>query len=250
MQSEFPIVRGLKPGVKFLILLILAIFVFSFIPIFKVFVTQLCLEPLEIKVWQNVTYMFVHTEVFHMFFNLMGIFFIGNAIEAKMGQREFLSFFCICGLGGAIATHLVYLFGVGGLTLGASGAIYGLLYACYYFYPQTVVYLYFVFPVKIKWLLLFYGMMDLIMLFNSESKYAHYAHLGGLFTGMVYMNYGSRISRWQIEMKQKNVEKEEEKIEKLKLKVDEILDKISKSGMGSLTAKEKKFLEKSSKKYR
>jgi len=250
MQSEFPLALELKSGVKLLIITLLVIFVLSLLPGLDVFIDQLYLEPLQIKVWQNFTYMFVHTDVSHLFFNLIGVFFIGNALETRMGSRGFLSFFCICGLGGAVATHLIALFDLGGPTLGASGAIYGLLYACYYFYPKAIVHLYFVFPVKIKWLLLFIGAMDMIMLFDPNSQYAHYAHLGGLFTGMFYLKYGNSFSRWQIAMRHESIEKEQEKIEDIKLKVDDILKKISENGMASITVKEKKFLEKSSKKYR
>jgi membrane associated rhomboid family serine protease len=250
MQSEFTISREFRPGVKFIIITCCVMFFISIFPQLQGFINELSLYPLSAKIWQNLTYMFLHSNGFHLFSNMLGLFFIGLSVESRMGTKDFLAYFIICGLGAAVATHIFGLMGYNNPIVGASGAYYGILYACYFYYPKAEIYLYFVFPVKLKWLLLFLVAIDFLMLFDPTSKVAHFAHLGGLITGIIYLKYAGSVKHWQHERQKQTEIKEHEQLEDIKLKVDDILEKISKDGMGSLTPKEKKFLEKSSKRYR
>lgn len=238
-----------KFGIKFLLISNFALFILTKLPGIKSNMPEFMLEPLTFKVWQNLTYMFLHTDGFHFFFNMLTLFFIGRSVEDAMGTKKFLQFYVLCGVGGAIATHLIGLFGVGGVTLGASGAIFGLFYACYYYNPEAIVHVYFIFPVKLKWVLLVLGGFNLLMLFDENSGVAYYAHLGGLLTGILYFQLRVRVTQWLKNRSHKKHIKEVKANEDMKIKVDELLQKISREGMGALTSKEKKYLEKSSKKY-
>jgi membrane associated rhomboid family serine protease len=250
MYSEFTFGRELKPGIKIISLICTAIFICSFLPGISIFIEHLVLKPLGVEVWQNITYMFVHTSALHFFGNILSLVLIGRAVEMRMGNKEFIIYFLICGLGGAITTHLIALTGGGGYTLGASGAIFGVFYACYYYYPDQVLHFNFIFPIKLKWLLLFMGAFDLIMLFSAESRVAHYAHLGGLLTGIAYMRYANSFNQWKVEKKHLTKLREEKEVIDMKLQVDDILDKINKQGMGALSEQEIKFLKNSSKQYK
>lgn len=249
----------------------------------------------DFRPYQFVTYMFMHdTSSFaHIFFNMFALWMFGYSIENAWGPKRFLIFYFVCGIGAGLTQELVqylwvnselqqYIFVVDGIkyikaeggvillsdflniftTVGASGAVYGILLAFGMMWPNSRIYIYFAIPIKAKWFVIIYGLIELFAGFTSADNVAHFAHLGGMIFGLgliLYWRYkeSGRIPRFNIKFtKNRNgssrpksdwdYNKEQTDMDK---KTDEILDKISKGGYESLTKEEKDFLFRQSKRY-
>jgi membrane associated rhomboid family serine protease len=132
----------------------------------------------DLWVWQLATYMFLHSGVFHIFFNMLTLFMFGNDLERYWGTRRFLNYYFITGIGAGVCSWLISMHSIAA-TIGASGAIYGLLLAYGLLYPNRIVYLNFLLPVKVKWLVIIMGGMAFFSsLAGGEPGVAHIAHLG------------------------------------------------------------------------
>ncbi len=141
----------------------------------------------SLMIWQLATYMFLHGGVLHIFFNMLTLFMFGNDLERYWGTRRFLSYYFITGIGAGLCSWLVAMDSPVA-TIGASGAIYGLLLAYGLLWPNRIVYLNLLLPVKIKWLVIIMGAMDFFSsLSGGEPGVAHIAHLGGMLVGFVYL---------------------------------------------------------------
>ncbi|HTY60708.1 MAG TPA: rhomboid family intramembrane serine protease [Acidobacteriota bacterium] len=141
----------------------------------------------EYMLWQFATYMFLHGSPFHIFFNMLTLFMFGNELERYWGTRRFLSYYFITGIGAGICSWLVAM-NSWSVIIGASGAIYGLLLAYGVTYPNRIVYLNFLLPVKVKWMVLIMGgFAFLSSITGSESGVASIAHLGGMAIGYVFL---------------------------------------------------------------
>ena len=221
--------------------------------------------------WGVVTYMFVHGGLGHLFFNMLILFFFGPPLEARWGEREFLKFYLISGLGGAALSYAFLPASI----IGASGALYGVMLAFAMNWPNAPIYVFGIFPVMAKYLV---GFMAIASLLNATGSaeggagIAHFAHLGGLVAGFLYLKADWRASAALGDLKRKAKKKrrlaivpgddgdEEEAAvssrrrprEETALydKVDAVLDKISAEGMSSLTDAELKLLDEVSKKHR
>jgi len=145
--------------------------------------------------WQPITYLFLHGHPFHLLMNMLILWFFGSEIEMKMGERRFLFFFLLCGVGGAVANIAVsYLFfpaRIATTVIGASGAVYGILAAYGLFFRDRYLLLLFIFPVKAMYFALIMFGLELAMGFQQKDLVAHFAHLGGLLAGggYVYFKY-------------------------------------------------------------
>jgi len=149
-------------------------------------------------VWQPFTYMFVHRAFFHLLFNLFALWMFGLPVEMQWGPREFLKFYLLCGVGAGLI-NVALTPGSPLPVIGASGAIYGLLVAFGMLYPDSVVYLYFFFPVKAWHMVLFFaGMEFLAGMSGGSPTVANFAHLGGMLIGYVYIRWWSA---WNIRAK-------------------------------------------------
>jgi len=143
--------------------------------------------------WQFFSYMFLHSthSFFHIFFNMYAILIFGIPIEQAWGSRRFLLYYVFCGTGAGVAIFLINLIS-GGMgfylpTIGASGAVFGLLLAFGVLYPNMELLLFFFIPIKAKYLVLLYGGLELYFeLFGGASNISHIGHLGGLFFGIVF----------------------------------------------------------------
>ena len=141
----------------------------------------------DFMLWQFVTYMFLHDGFFHIFINMFTLYMFGNDLERIWGPRRFLTYYFVTGVGAGLCSYIV---GVNALTvtIGASGAIYGLLLAYGLLYPERLVYLYFLFPIKVKWLVLFMGILAFLSsVTGSAPGIANIAHLGGILVGYVFL---------------------------------------------------------------
>lgn len=149
--------------------------------------------------FQVITYMFMHANISHIIFNMFAVFMFGSVLEHFWGVKKFLFYYFFTGIGAAIAQQLVwYLSGnFGGVTVGASGAVFGLLLAYGMMFPNEKIYLYFAIPIKAKYFIVIYGLIELFMgVANfSGDNVAHFAHLGGLVFGLILMLYWRKKGR-------------------------------------------------------
>ncbi|MCL7967358.1 MAG: rhomboid family intramembrane serine protease [marine benthic group bacterium] len=149
-----------------------------------------------VRPWTFVTYMFVHAGFGHLFFNMLALFFFGPPLERTWGSRDFIRYYLVCGVGGSVAALLlVNLVGVAPM-VGASAAIFGILLAFALTWPDAPIYLWFLLPIKAKY---FVGFLALMTLYSTISSgraaggTAHWAHLGGLVAGWLWLRFGNRI---------------------------------------------------------
>lgn len=150
------------------------------------------------KPWQLVTYMFMHGGFGHLFFNMYTLYIFGSVLERIWGTKKFLLFYFVTGIGAALVHILVqYLTGSFALTVGASGAIYGILMGYAMLYPDSIMTL--IFPpisLKAKWFVLIFAGIELLLgITGTQAGVAHFAHLGGLIFGLLLMLYWKKKHR-------------------------------------------------------
>lgn len=144
-----------------------------------------------LAIWQPLTYMFVHASVSHVFFNMLTLWFIGVELERLWGTKYFTRYYFVCGLGAGLTQILLsapfpeQFYRIP--TVGASGAIYGLLLAFALYYPTRPFLVFFVFPLQARYFVMILGGMSLLFSLEGGSGVAHTAHLGGLVTGYLYL---------------------------------------------------------------
>lgn len=152
----------------------------------------------DFRIYQIVTYMFLHANLGHIFFNMFAVFMFGTALEHFWGAKKFLAYYFFTGIGAAIAQQLVwYLTGSEGITIGASGAVFGLLLAYGVMFPNERVYIYFAIPMKAKYFVWLYGLMELFLgvVSISGDNVAHFAHLGGMVFGLLPLLFWRKKGR-------------------------------------------------------
>jgi len=139
--------------------------------------------------WQLITYMFLHGGFFHLLLNMFALWMFGVELENSWGQKKFLMYYMICGVGAGLCNILIApLFGPVGPTVGASGAIYGILVAFGYLFPNRNIYIYGLIPVKAKYLVIMYMLLALFSASGGANDgVAHFAHLGGGLIGLIYL---------------------------------------------------------------
>jgi membrane associated rhomboid family serine protease len=145
--------------------------------------------------WQMLTYAFVHASVQHIFFNMFGLYMFGADVERVWGERRFLGYYLACALAAAITQLAIGSFGVAsGPTVGASGAIFGLLLAYARLFPhRTVMPLFPPIPMRAPVFVALYGLLELVLgVSGAQAGVAHFAHLGGLAGGFLLMRYWRR----------------------------------------------------------
>lgn len=192
-------------GVKWLIISNVAIYLVYFFgsylrgePIFG----SLELVPAQVargEIWQLATYLFLHDlgSIWHILFNMLTLWMFGAPIEETWGTRRFVTYYFVCGIGAGICVVVVDLMiGQAYLrTIGASGAIYGLLLAFGMMFPNQTVLMSFLFPIKAKYMVIIFGVIAFLSSFRAGSTVSNLAHLGGMIFGFIYMKtqFGSRI---------------------------------------------------------
>lgn len=141
--------------------------------------------------WQLVTYAFLHGGFNHLFFNMLGLWMFGSELERIWGPRRYLQFYFASLLAAAGAQLLVtWLTGSPYPTVGASGALFGLLLAFGLLFPHRTILLFFVIPIPARILVLLYGAFELYQgVYGTQAGVAHFAHLGGMLGGFLMMRY-------------------------------------------------------------
>jgi membrane associated rhomboid family serine protease len=207
--------------------------------------------------WQPFTYPFLHGGIFHWLFNMLVIWMFGRELEVRWGTAYFVRFFFICALGAALCVLLLSPQSMTP-TIGASGAVFGLLAAFALVFPEAVMYLYFVIPVKAWQAVILFGLIELFAaLHGGGVGLGRFAHLGGLVTGYLYLKSREwvlpgawrplRFVREKIRFRHRSPVEFHEVTDDLVKEVDRILEKILKTGVESLTAKEKEIMQRYSK---
>lgn len=250
---EFGIRRWSK-GVKWLIIINGVVFLLMLVG-YRL-VEPLGLTPALVKkgyIWQLFTYMFLHGGLFHLFFNMFALWMFGPPLEQQWGTREFIKYYFYTGVGAGIFTFVLSI-NSSIPTIGASGAIFGILVAYALLFPDSIIYLWFLVPVKAKYLVIFFGILELIASINyTPDGIGHFAHLGGMVVGYVYLKSDWRAAflfgffreaRYRRRLQALN--KKRKQTEELMSQVDEVLDKINQVGYENLSRAEKRILEKAS----
>jgi len=234
--------------------------------------------PLEL--WRYVTYMFIHFDFMHFFFNMLMLWMFGSEVAEWMGSRHFVAMYFFCGIFAALFSFGMCLLGLSNYPIiGASGALMGIFVAYYKFFPERMLLMFFIIPMKIKHAIWVMIALDIIFA-NSGDMIAHFAHLGGVVAGFIYMAiyqngskvlYNSPLSgifrlfssnpekynrgRSSRSYRSDNVE-EPEILEGEVFYVDEqkrmddILRKVEREGIQSLNESEREFLLKAGDKLR
>jgi len=213
----------------------------------------------KLMIWQLVTYMFLHADIWHLAINMLILWFFGPAIEAVWGRRQFLIYYLFTGIGAALCS---FIFSFNSPIIGASGAIFGILVAYAMMYPDNMILLFLFFPMKMRYAVFVLAGINLLGAISaSGSGIAYVAHLGGGLFGYLYLkseslryrllsfNFKTVTSWFKSSPKPSKGSPKSKKSKGPKSfddRVDEILDKISKKGIGSLTEEEKEILDRRS----
>ncbi len=276
------------PVIKMLLILNTAVFVlYWFIGSFRIdgvplqlaFDYYLGLMPLGhgFWPWQLITYQFMHANFMHLLFNMVfGLWMFGMEVENTWGAKKFLIFYLTCGVVAGISQLILAPIlepaQTLGPTVGASGAVFGVLVAFGMMFPDRYIFLYFLVPLKAKYFVLILIALGVWSVGGTDNV-ANLAHLGGALAGYLYMLYDlkgfklrARVRSMQnpfaarekrespqyqdvVEAKVFDIrEAKTDDRSDLQKRIDEILDKISQSGYQSLTEEEKKILFEASKK--
>ncbi|MBI1966562.1 MAG: rhomboid family intramembrane serine protease [Gemmatimonadetes bacterium] len=239
------------------------------------FIASFGFDPLGAlaRPWTFLTYMFLHAGVLHLAFNMLALFVFGPRVEERLGGRAFLTYYLACGLGGAALSYVLMLVVPVPPMVGASGAIYGVMLAFAWAWPDQGIFIFpFPEPIPAKWLVTFaVGISLVLALLSPRDGIAHLAHLGGIAAGFVYL----KSADWRLSQAEQRLRRGAEPSvlvhpaariargsdpavakprrpapDRTQAEIDRVLDKISASGMASLTPAERKFLTEMSRKMR
>ena len=229
----------------------------------------------EFKIWQPLTYMFFHGDWLHLLFNMLSLWMFACELEEKWGSKLFLRFYLTSGVGAGfcIAGMNYYMYlrsGFSPYTIGSSGAIYAIFLAYALLWPDREVYLYFIFPMKVRTLLIIFGLIEFLGTLGSAlgqgGSVSHIGHVGGILCGFFLLRFSSGygyispaprkvkpgekgirflFKKYRLRNKRNQIEI---RIRAKKI-IDETLAKIAREGMSSLTTEEKKQLEWARKNY-
>jgi membrane associated rhomboid family serine protease len=201
-RYRFSFGYGLTPVIKNLMITMVSVYLLqkmaqlSLTEIYDYFLIRyFALVPILIWkkyfLWQLVTYIFLHGGVFHLLFNLLALWMFGGELESSWGSRKFLRYFFFCGIGAGICTVLFTPYMYQNIpVIGASGAIYGILLAFGWLFPNRLIYVYFLFPIPAKYFVIIFGLIEFFSSMEGPgSGVSHLTHLGGLLFGLLYVAY-------------------------------------------------------------
>jgi membrane associated rhomboid family serine protease len=258
----------LTPVVKGLIVSNVVVFVLQTVTLDRTGVSlYFCLVPRLLLrkafAWQLLTYMFLHGSTWHLLLNMVGLWMFGSDIESRLGARRFVGLYFLSGVGAGLC-YAATSWGARAVApmLGASGALFGVLISFAMLFPDRLVMLMLPFPltVKAKHAVLGFAFLEILSVISAaRDNVAHFAHLGGLAFGYVYMKakfqlalpyafaerFSSAFKRlWHSRKAAKYKYRPIDVEEFISREVDPILAKISQYGIGSLTRREKRILKK------
>lgn len=255
-SSPFSFIGGDYPAVKMLLLINFAVYLLQWL-FSMTSADNLILDYFALssgiwhgQIWQLVTYMFLHADLWHILFNMLALWLFGKELETIWGSTKFLKYYFICGIGAG----LTFLFFSKGSVIGASGAVFGLLLAFGMTFPDQIILMSLIFPIKAKYMVVIYGIITFMNIARpSGDGIAHLAHLGGMVFGFIYLKkdwFVFKANRKMSELSARRsdsrdpsaVPPEQERHDELRAKVDMILDKINEVGFERLSQEEKDTL--------
>ncbi len=256
-----------RPGlaVKYLLIINIVVFFLQVLPDVEghLFDWGTVVPALWWQPWRYITCQFLHGGLFHLFFNMIGLYFLGMLLESGWGARRFLVFYLVCGVVAGVA-HVLMAFamdkGIEVPLLGASGGVYGVVIACAILFPHIRL-IVFLFPMPIRTaaalflgIAVFFTLQDFFNPAATGGGIAHVAHLGGAVAAAVWIWVLPKLrmrlrsshrpagqGQWEKKLKQRREQQE---------KIDSILDKIRSEGIGSLSKGEKRTLQEATEQQR
>ncbi len=202
--------------------------------------------------WSIVTYMFLHAGFTHILFNMIGLYFFGPQVESRIGSRRFVQLYFISGVSGAL---LSFLFAPRSAIVGASAAVFGVMLAFAMFWPRAQIHIWGILPIEARWLVVITTALALWSgLGGSRGGVADFAHLGGYVGAFIFLKLidpARRVARFRASTVAKP---DRDKLANWKrvdvagvhevnrAELNRILDKISATGLASLTPEERLFL--------
>jgi membrane associated rhomboid family serine protease len=171
---------------------------------YRFFAVYLPMRPMlvieEKWIWTFVTYMFMHADFGHVFFNMFGLFIFGLQVERQMGSKEFLLYYFVTGTLAGVASFIVYYL-TGNLRValvGASGALFAVELAYAVFFPTSIIYIWGILPLRAPVMVLGFTALELIFsLTGGRGNVAHLTHLAGFAFGWLYFIIRFGVSPWR-----------------------------------------------------
>lgn len=259
--ARFGFGGGLTKAIKYLLIINIVVYVFqhligpSLIKWFGLFPHTVFTK---FQIWQLVSYMFLHSQSdpLHLIFNMFVLWMFGGEVERTLGTREFVKYYLICGVGAALL-HVMIFFDSSTPVVGASGAIYGVMVAFAVLFPDRTItlLLFFILPVQIlaKYLVMIFAAISLFYGVFVNDNVAHFAHLGGMAAGFIYLKLDWRLDYFGTWLRRKRESRrllhklrKEQNMQRFREQVDAILDKINEVGYDKLNAEEKRILQEAS----
>jgi membrane associated rhomboid family serine protease len=194
-----PLAGMMTPGVKWLLVVNVSLFVLLFLSVRftgSLWYAPFALVPRSVieglALWQLVTYLFIHSPggFGHILMNMLTLWMFGTTLESAWGTRRFLQFYFFCGVGAGVCVVIANaLFGsLDTRTIGASGAIFGLLLAFGVLFPDATIFFSFLFPIKARYYVLIMGaILFLSTIADTGGTVSHVAHLGGMLFGWIWL---------------------------------------------------------------
>ena len=214
----------------------------------------------ELMLWQPFTYMFLHAPFYssvgisHILLNMLGLWVFGRELEQAWGKTHFLKYYFITGVGSGLITYLFQM-GSDNPVIGASGAVYGVLLAYGVSYPNRMLYIWGIIPVKSMWLVIIMGSIAFFGVLGNADGISHVTHISGMVIGYFLLKKRWRwkdvlfaIRKKTIEFQVQRHEEKDIKVNMLQKDIDMILEKIQKLGFNELSDEEKSKLYEASKK--
>jgi membrane associated rhomboid family serine protease len=211
--------------------------------------------------WTPLTYMFVHADFWHLFFNMLSLFFFGPRVEERLGKGHFLALYLVSGLSGALLSFLT----PAALIVGASGAVFGVQLAFARYWPRVRILIWGILPIEARWLVVIMTLISLKGGFSGGGGIAHWAHLGGYIGAAVFLLVMDRLSPARsfrsrasgatpapvaarvlgdrASLERWSRIRAEDLHEVNRMELERIRTRIEKDGVGALTASDREFLD-------
>ena len=213
----------------------------------------------DLMLWQPFTYLFFHAPFYssvgisHILLNMLGLWVFGRELEQAWGKTKFLRYYFTTGIGSGLITYFFQI-GSDNPVIGASGAVYGILLAYGISYPNRMLYIWGLIPVRSMWLVIVMGSIAFFGLLGNADGISHVTHISGMLIGYVLIKKKWRLHDIWFAIRKKTVEFQVQRYEEKSIKkkmlqkdIDVILEKIQKVGFIGLSDKEKSKLYEASK---
>ena len=207
----------------------------------------------DFMIWQPLTYLFFHGNIWHVLINMFVLWMFGSELENAWGRKNFLKYYFMTGIGAGIVTCLFNLQS-NIPVVGASGAVYGILLAYGLSFPNRTVYLYGLIPIKSIWFVIAIGILAFFSSFQQMTQISHLTHISGMAIGYIFLKRRWRLNDIWFKIRKKTLEYriqiedvKQSKEKALEKDIDYILDKIQKVGFKGLSDQEQNNLYSASK---